>query len=274
MSASLTGRPRPSFALSTWRRSYFSYPARRHKPDQQQVGHLTGNLRAGQAPFRREPSRHPIDGAHEGKHRELRINAAHRTVLYACLDDRHEVLLECTSSLCDALAVLRPERVDLHQDAAGTQLFREHLDVAAQCCLQNLCASALMFFREVESPVSYVERHFMTLEEDLLLVLDIVVQRPLGNLQHLGDLIERGVVVPALAERKPGLLDDGGAFDALDMVVGLDIVLPARHRVLRGVDSGGKASRVDPPGQLNDFVVHRANHPTDETNVAQLRHAN
>jgi hypothetical protein len=69
----------------------------------------------------------------------------------------------------------------------------------------------------------------VALVKDFLLVFDVVVERALGNLQRLGHVVKRSVVVAPLTEGPAGLLDDGFALYSMDLVVDPEVAVPPRQ---------------------------------------------
>ena len=109
-------------------------------------------------------------------------------------------------------AALPLERLRADEHEASAEALHDHRGVAAHQALDLLEPGELAVHAFAERGFDErPDRHRMTLEEDLVLVLEVVVERGLGDVQSRGDVVEGGPVEAALVERARGDLEGDAA---------------------------------------------------------------
>lgn len=148
----------------------------------------------------------PVQRPRDCKGREFRIAWSDRAVVDALRDIVAEGAVDPLFCSPDDLAIVLAEIADVEADQALAEVGGHQLGISGGQ-LAQLGKSRTAAGRGLrDAIVDELVAERPALEQDLILAAEIIVQRRLGDVQPLGDIVERGAVITLFKEQL-----DGGA---------------------------------------------------------------
>src|SRR5579871_5633572 len=141
------------------------------------------------------PVGNPVERAGQRERSHLRIARMDGAVLDALADEAPDAMIDLGLHGLHVAAHGRREVLLLHAHHAPAELGGDRLRVIAQHTVQALAGRTAAAARIAQRAADRFHSGDETLEQQLLLVVDVVVHRGLGNLEGRGDVIQRGIVI-------------------------------------------------------------------------------
>src|SRR5579863_1302898 len=202
-----------------------------------------GNLGAGQRLVLTIPVGDPVESAGERKRGHLRIRGLDRAVLDAFADQAANSLVDLGLERLDVATHGGGEVLVLGAHHAPAEFGRHRCAVVAQHRAEALARRQLEILHLAEGGADRLDPGEEALEQQVLLVGDVVVDRGLRDLEGRGDVVERGVVIALAVE---------GARGGADHRLALHLTVPP-PRPPRGGARGGRLARL---GRAGAAAVH------------------
>lgn len=153
----------------------------------------------------------PVQRAGDGERREFRVTGFHRTVRDASGDIVAEGAVDPPLRGLYDLAVVLAEIAEIEADQALAIVRRHQLGVADGELAQLVEAAAAAGRGLGNAFVDQFVADRPALEQDLVLAAEIIIERGLGDVQPLGDVVQRGAVIALFEEQLHGGAQHGFA---------------------------------------------------------------
>lgn len=173
-----------------------------------------GDGASAQFAARLEPVADPVQRAGNGESRELRVAGFHRTVRDALCDIVAEGAVDPPLGGLHDLAVVLAEITDVEADQALAIVCGHQLGIADGELAQLIEAAAAAGRSFGNAVVDQFVADRPALVQDLVLAAEVVVECRLGDVQPLGDFVQRGAVIALFEEQR-----DRGAQHRLALLV-------------------------------------------------------
>ena len=147
------------------------------------------------------PVRDPVQGTGECERAHLRIVRVDRAIPCALLEELPDAMVDLGLELLDARERGRREPQVLGAHHASAVLGRDGLRVMANGLIELLAGAHPGRARPTKRRQNAFEPGQDALEQELLFVGHVIVNRGLGDVQSRRDLVDGGVVIAAFTER-------------------------------------------------------------------------
>lgn len=151
-----------------------------------------------------EPVADPVQRTGDGEGRELRVAGSYRTVRDARGDIVAEGAIDPPLRGLHDLAVVLAEIAEIEADQALAVVRCHQLGVADGELAQLVEAAAAAGRGLGNAVVDQLVADRPALEQDLVLAAEVIIERGLGDVQPLGDVVQRGAVIALFEEQGDG----------------------------------------------------------------------